>query len=316
MKVKLPESVTRALRKTGMKAIKHSPELLMVGAIIGVAGAMIEVGRATMKLNDVAEPHKEKIAEIHESQEEIIESDETEVAVVNNSELKKQLAKEYMLYAFDVSKLYASSIIIGSLSIACILSSHKMLKSRNLALAAAYEAADKAFKSYRNRVVERFGKEVEEEIRYNIKTQEVEETVTDANGKTKTKKVKKSVVEPGLESYSEYAKFFDEASDQWEDDAEYNYSFLVRAQEEFNRRLRANGMVFLNEVYEYLGIPLTRAGQIVGWVYDSEDEYADNHIDFGIHIINRMVNRDFINGYEKVILLDFNVQGNILQLMN
>ena len=61
-----------------------------------------------------------------------------------------------------------------------------------------------------------------------------------------------------------------------------------------------------------LGIERTKAGQIVGWVYDEDNPLGDNYVDFGIYDINREKSRDFVNGYERVILLDFNVDGNIL----
>ena len=61
-----------------------------------------------------------------------------------------------------------------------------------------------------------------------------------------------------------------------------------------------------------LGIPATRAGQQVGWIYDKNDPNKDNFVDFGIYDTNRPSNRDFVNGYERTILLDFNVDGNIL----
>ena len=82
-----------------------------------------------------------------------------------------------------------------------------------------------------------------------------------------------------------------------------------------NEKLLAQGHVYLNEVYDALGIPRSKAGQIVGWVYNPDNPVGDNYIDFGIYQTNRAVARDFVNGYEKVILLDFNVDGNILDLM-
>ena len=64
-----------------------------------------------------------------------------------------------------------------------------------------------------------------------------------------------------------------------------------------------------------LGIPRTRAGQIVGWIYDKKNPIGDNYVDFGIYDTNKEANRNFVNGYERTILLDFNVEGNILELM-
>ena len=70
----------------------------------------------------------------------------------------------------------------------------------------------------------------------------------------------------------------------------------------------------MNEVYQALGIPETEAGQVVGWIYDPEnpDHKGDNYVDFNIYDLHREKSRDFVNGYERSILLDFNVDGEIL----
>ena len=92
-----------------------------------------------------------------------------------------------------------------------------------------------------------------------------------------------------------------------------------------NDLLKAKGYLFLNDVYDMLGIPRTKAGQIVGWTYDREtcesktvdengDPVGDGFIDFGIFNAKRP-NRRFVDGYESVILLDFNVEGNVLDLL-
>ena len=90
--------------------------------------------------------------------------------------------------------------------------------------------------------------------------------------------------------------------------------FLRKQQEWANELLKSRGHVFLNEVYDMLGIPRTKSGQIVGWVYNSNDEYSDNYIDFGVYDGGAR-SRAFVNGYEKAILLDFNVDGVIYDLI-
>ena len=95
----------------------------------------------------------------------------------------KDLAIVYTQTALKVAKVYAPAVILGGLSITAILTSKNILRKRNIALAAAYTAVDKSFKEYRGRVVERFGKELDKELRYNIKAKDVEETVTDEKGK-------------------------------------------------------------------------------------------------------------------------------------
>jgi hypothetical protein len=172
---------------------------------------------------------------------------------------------------------------------------------------------DKSFKEYRSRVAERFGEEVEKEIRYNIKAMEVETTVANEDGSETTITEQVKAMDPNL--YSDYARFFDEASPCWQNDPEYNLMFLKSQQQYANDLLKAKGRLFLNEVYDMLGIDRTKAGQVVGWVYNPENPTGDNFVDFGIYDMSKERVRAFVNGYETNILLDFNVDGNIWDLM-
>ena len=226
----------------------------------------------------------------------------------------KDLTITYVQTGVKLAKLYGPSVALGVVSIGCLLTSNNILRKRNIALAAAYATIDKSFKEYRSRVVERFGEAVDRELKYNITKQKVEEIVTDPET-GKEKKVKKEIEVTGLDGYSEYAKFFDDGCKGWEKDAEMNLMFLRAQQQYANDLLRARGHLFLNEVYDMLGIQHTKAGQIVGWVYDPDRTDIDNYVDFGIYDVNKPKARDFVNGYERTILLDFNVDGNILDLI-
>jgi hypothetical protein len=179
-----------------------------------------------------------------------------------------------------------------------------------VALAAAYVAVDTGFRAYRSRVVDRFGEAVDKELRYNVHSEKVEEKIVDENGKEK--KVKKTIDVMGPEDVSGYARFFDDGCDGWTKDPEYNLMFLKKQQRYANDKLQSQGYFFLNDVYDMLGIPRSSAGQVVGWIYDEKNPCGDNYIDFGIYDCSREKARDFVNGYERTILLDFNVDGPIL----
>lgn len=308
-KLAIVNTMTTGFHKTGLKLKKHSPEILVAAGVIGTVASAVMACKATLKLNDILEDTKEQVNCIHDGMND---------GAVNGHEYsvedgKKDLTIVYTQTAVKVAKLYAPSVALGVLSITSILASNNILRKRNVALAAAYTTIDKSFKEYRNRVIERFGKEVDHELKYNIKKQKVEETVTDPET-GKEKKVKKTIDVAGPELASPYARFYDDGCTSWEKDPEANLFFLRAEQNLANDRLRARGYLFLNEVYERLGIPTTKAGQVVGWIYDPEnpDHQGDNYVDFGIYDINREKSRDFVNGYERVILLDFNVDGDIL----
>lgn len=307
MKVKeIMNSVSRSAHKVGFKLKKASPEILVVAGIAGVVASTVMACKATTKAGDVVAAHNEDMDNIHRASE-MQDVDYTA------EDMKKDTAIVYTQTAVKFIKLYGPSVLLGAASIACIVGSHNILRKRNVALAAAYTAVNKGFKEYRSRVVERFGEELDKELRYNIKAKEFEETTVDSKGKEKTVKKTVSVADPN--GYSEYARIFDNGSYGWSKDAESNLIFLKQQQNWANDVLKSKGHLFLNEVYDMLNIPRTKAGQVVGWIYDEDHPTGDNFVDFGIYNLNIEKARDFVNGYERSIVLDFNVDGPILDLI-
>lgn len=289
------------------KTKKHSPEILVVSGIVGIVVAAVMACKATTKVADILDETQENLSAIHDAQ------NNTELAKEYTIEdSKKDLAIVYIQTGAKFVRLYGPAVALGALSITGILASNNILRKRNMALAAAYAAVDKGFKEYRHRVVERFGSEIDKELRYNIRAKKFEEIVVGEDGKEKKVKKTVDIAQPDVES--EYARFFDDGCSGWEKDAELNLYTLRIIQSWANDKLRAQRFLFLNDVYDELGIPRTKAGQCVGWLYrpDDPDHNGDNYVDFGIYDINREKSRDFVNGYERSILLDFNVDGYIL----
>lgn len=304
----LVNSATRTFNRAGLKLKKHSPEIMVTAGVIGVVASAVMACKATTKANSIVDEMKEEMDKIHKA------ADMVDEEIYSEEDLKKDTSIVYIQTGVKFAKLYGPSIALGALSITSILVGHNILRKRNLALAAAYTAIDTSFKAYRGRVVERFGKELDKELRYNIKAKEVEETVIDEKtGKEKVVNKTIDVVDPN--EYSDYARFFDDGCNGWSKDPEFNLMFLKQQQSYANDLLKSRGHLFLNEVYDLLGIQRTKAGNIVGWIYDEKNPVGDNFVDFGIYDINRPKNRDFVNGYERTIILDFNVDGDILSLM-
>lgn len=306
MKTELMTKASRLLGNVSLQIRKHSPEILMVAGVVGTVASTVLACKATLKVNEVLEEKKNTIDAIHTCLE-------NETIEYTEEDSKKDLTILYAQTGIKLVKLYAPAVILGALSITSIVAGHRILKKRNLALAAAYAVVDKGFKDYRKRVVERFGEQLDKELRYNLKAKEIEEVVKDKDGNEKVEKKVVNVVdsENPLNGVSEYAKFFDEVSTNWSKDPEYNLMFLRRQQDWANEKLKATGYLFLNEVYDMLGIPRTQAGQVVGWIYDKENPNGDNYVDFGIYDVHSEAKRGFVNGVERSILLDFNVDGVI-----
>lgn len=303
----MKEKLMKTYKKVELKAIKHSPEILAGVGVVGVVGSLVLACKATTKLSDILEDSKEQLDKIKE-----VAADPAYEEKYSQDDAKKDTTITYVQTAMKVTKLYAPSVILCASSLGCLLASNNILKKRNAALSAAYMTVDKSFKEYRKRVADRFGEEVEKEIRYNIKAEEITKVDEDGNEVTETVKIMDGTDDPN--SYSDYARFFDESCAAWQNDAEYNLTFLKAQQQYANDLLKARGRLFLNEVYRMLGIDETKAGQVVGWVYNPDNPTGDNFVDFGIYNMQRERVRAFVNGYEPNILLDFNVDGVIWNL--
>lgn len=307
-KTEIMNKMSRNLHKFGFKFKKHSPEILAVAGVVGIVASGVMACKASTKLSGVIEETKEQLDQVHDYVEKNGFSDK-----YTEEDSKKDTAIIYTQTAVKLVKLYGPAVILGTLSITAMLTSNKILRKRNIALAAAYTTVDKAFKDYRGRVIERFGEELDRELKYNLKSKEIEEVVTDENGKETA--VKKTVKAMNPNDISEYARFFDESCSGWSKSQFHNQMFLKQQQNYANDLLKAQGYLFLNDVYKMLGMDVAPYGQVVGWIYDEKNPVGDNFVDFGLYDLNDEAKRLFINGRERTILLDFNVDGNILDLI-
>ena len=320
MKFNIPDNVTRGVHRAALTVKKHSPEILAVTGVIGIATSFVMACKATTKLNPILEETQRNLDAVHTAMETGIahtmdpETQEVTTAEYTVDDGKKDLTIYTVQGGLKIVKLYAPAVAIGMVSIGCMLGSNHILRKRNVALAAAYTAVDQGFKEYRGRVIERFGEALDRELKYGVKAIEVTEEVTnEKTGKTKTVTKTVEVYDPN--NRSPYTFVFDETCKGWERDARFNFTFLQQTQSYWNNRLQTIGHVFLNEVLDDLGIPRCKMGNIVGWLYDEKNPVGDNFIDFGLFNIEDENKRMFVNGYEKSVWLDFNCDGNILELL-
>ena len=302
-KTEIMKSVNGVASKAVMKLKKHSPEILVVAGIAGTAVSAVIACKATTKVAEILDETKGTLDTIHEGME---------TGAINGQEYttedgKKDTVVVYAQTGAKLAKLYGPAIILGTLSITSILASNNILRKRNVALGAAYAAIDKSFKEYRGRVIERFGEQVDTELKYGIKAKKFEEIEVDPET-GKEKKVKKTVMVADPNLQSDYAVYFDSKSRNYETNPDYNRMFLKAQQAFANDKLQTRGHLFLNEVLDDLDLPRTPAGQIVGWTKDGPDGYVN------FRIVE--VERETEDGrHEPALLLDFNVEGNIWEKM-
>ena len=292
---KLTGPMTRKLGKVALSAKRYSPELLLVGGLVAGAAGIVLACKASMTVPDILEEHNETIENIPTVDDE-------------GNRDAKEVTPVYLHTAGQMMKVYAPAFLLEAFSVGCILTSHGIMKKRNLALAVSLNGVSKAFKDYRKRVVDEIGAEMDQKFAYGTEKKVTSVVEKDKKGRDHTlEKEFDGVNGDGAMQYSEYAKIFDESNPNWEKATGLNVNFLIARQAQANDMLRAKGHLFLNDVYKLLGYPETMVGQMAGWIYDDQNPVGDNYVDFGFSD-----NSAFVNCYDPSTWLDFNVDGDIL----
>lgn len=284
----IPNGVTQRVARTALQTRAKSPQVFFAVGIVGVITGTVMACKATLKLEETLEVTKKEIENVkatHSINEEL----QTEES---DGEYEKSLIKVYGVAAYRLTKLYGPAILVTGASVGLLTGSHVSMNRRNAALTAAYAAVSKSYDEYRDRVRDELGDDKELDLYHAAYELEA------PDGKTKE-------LMANSDNWSPHAQWFDEANRNWQNNPELNAYFIKCVQEYMNNRLQARGHVFLNEALDDLGLERTRAGQAVGWLLNDE---GTNHIDFGMY---EAINDDFNRGWEKNLILDFNVDGVI-----
>ena len=297
---------TKTLRKSFKKAQltvrKHSPEILMVAGVIGTVAGAVMACKETLELEDVLDECKQEKMELEEQYAMCEEYSE--------DALKKDQVKLTIKQVAKIVKLYAPSVIMEVTSIGVIFASNDIMRKRNASMAAAYATLNSMYKRYRQNVIESYGEEVDKDMRFGVKHEKVTEIDEDGN------KVKIDARIVDLDNtalaISDYSRFFQEGCRGFDNSGRYNFLYLKGVQTMFNNKLIADGYVMLNDVYRELGFDTIPEGWSIGWVYDEANPIGDNYIDFGLYEA-RNKNQRAVNDWEPVILMDFNVDGNLYE---
>lgn len=273
--------ITSKASRQLLKTQKHSPKILFGIGLVGFGATVLFAARATLRLDELLDKHDQK----------------AEAALT-----RRDLTRVYAGTAGQLVKLYGPTVVVGSLSVACLTGSHVVLTRRNVGLTAAYATVEKALNEYRAKVVDEYGAEVDENFMHG--GEKTTETVIGEDGK------KKKVTRFVGDGASMYARLYDPANSKyWKVDAAYNKLYILSQQSWANDKLKLNGHLFLNEVHDMLGMERTPEGQIVGWIFEDQGD-GEGFVDFGLSRPSAAV-EDFMRGHEASVLLDFNVQGNV-----
>ena len=283
------EQVTQLIGKVKLGAKRNAPEILLGGAFLTGTASIVLASRATLKAKD--------IKNTLEGNKMALEFNLNAGSITEN-EAKASIRKIYMKYALDLTKEYAIPAGLYAATVAMVFSSYKIQKNRQVALATALAACTTAYNTLLDKLkngaaMGLTAKEVLEGV-------EGREVVDQETGEVTIEKVQGEPVN-GL-----YQVRFDRYATAWEKDKFQNETTLRSEENWANDRLRLQGYVFLNDIYDRLGIPRTKVGQIVGWTLNGD---GDGFIDFGI---KDCAEYEDIRYDSNAFDLNFNVDGNIL----
>lgn len=281
------------------KACRYAPEILLgAGVTSMILGAVVGCERTT---------HAEELLDATKKQlDDIRTVDENPNISYSEQEKRKDLTLVYTKAGVGFAKLYLPAVALEGVGVACILASYGIMRGRNAALTAAYTALQNTYSRYRERVIEECGEEADRYFRTGLKTKAVEIIEKDENGNEKRVQTEQAVFDNRPEEPSVFGRWFDERNPNFSKYPYNNLSFLMSVQKQAQNQLMVHGHLFLNDVYSMLGFPHVPQGQAVGWLRD-DAAGGKGYVDFGIHDGMRQAARDFVNGYEKAIFLDFNI---------
>lgn len=302
--------------------VQHSPEILLGTSIAAGIGATVTGCIATKKMEEINAKHREILDILHNGGAKNKEGN-IEYGIVDpeSPESKKAITKEYGRYWFDIAKTWAPCVGLTLLSGTAAFGSFKIVNKRLLVAETAFAGVSKAFEQYRDNVIEDQGYEKDEYYANNGALKKKQELI--AKGKYKEKDVPMTK-DPNVKCV-DLTRVDDIFHYYYTEDTVkpacysrfpyYNMRLLCEAQTRYDDNLKNNGIVFLDDIYQYLGLDMKtllaeRAqGRTYGWVLDCYTEDGmpnDQHVLFGIYEYNDTQHRLFRAGQINDIMLHFN----------
>lgn len=285
------------MKLRGLSKVVGNPKLMMG---IGLAGFFGAIGLTVVGVIEAQKVHKEykeereKLTDKFNAQKD--EDGETLPAKKNpaTQDFGKLFIKTMAKYVISFAPA-AGAAILGTM---CVTKSYKTLTARVMGLTAVCGSLKATLDKIHERVVEDAGEAKWQEYRYGIKEKEIEEV--DEKGKVSKVKINVAESEKDLDGLI----IFDERSDYWEPEPDFPMYFIKLRQQLLTNQLVASGNLFLNEVFDALGLPRTEEGAVTGWVMGEGDEYVD--------LRPRVIKVKDGIGYHSTIVLDPNHDGVII----
>lgn len=292
----IQEALTTGAHKVLFGLRRVAPELATTAGIAGIAVGAIGLYKGIKESKDIWAKVKEEVKRLEDEG-----ADNKEIKTVK------------VAGAVAVVKKVGPSAGLVVASTATVLGVQHNMRKENARLSDVVTKTSLAYNALLKNLKDKYGDEAAEELVYGIRkpTEEEQKVIEEHAGHEVTEEERKTYrISDGEEiTPSPYAVFFDETCNGYTDDPEFNKNTLILLQARLNERLKRKGYLYLNEVYEALGVEKTEAGHVMGWRYAPHDPNHEgaNCVDFNMWDIRSRANRRFINGYEPVVLLDFNI---------
>lgn len=285
--------------KTSLLAKKYSPQLLIGFGSVTFVETIVVACINTTSASEVLERHNKRMEDAKKA-EEVAEPED-------NYDIRKEKAVVYAHTAADMAKLYAPTIGLGALTFTCFFKAFGIMNARYTGAVAAYNLVSSAFDNYRDRVKNEMGDAADRHFMYGTEMIKTETTATNEKGKTVKSKSEIETIES--KNVLGYSALFDRNCAEWDPNYIYNLKWLRANETAANDILQSRGHIFLNEVYDMIGLPHTPQGAVAGWIRDCKD--GDGYVSFGLDDPNNESAKRLIDGEDNVVLLDFNVDGII-----
>lgn len=206
---------------------RNAPKILTYAAVGGVISTSVLAVKAT--------PEALRIMELERERRERMKTEPP---------TKKDIIKLAWIY-------YTPAIVMGGITIACIISAESINSKRNAALAGLYSITDATLREYQSKVVDAVGEKKEREIKDEV-----------IKGKMDKNPVEdKEVIITGKGE----TLCYDTISGRY---FKSDIEKIRKSENYLNNNILKDGFISLNEVYDEFGLEHIKMGDEVGWHVD------------------------------------------------
>ena len=298
-------------KKLYFKLAQKAPVLYLAGGIVCIVGGTVYAIAKSDSAHNIMDTFQNEMDEIHKN-EEIADKRQNPEQWYPQADRKKHKKACYGHMIKSMAKLYLPVLLLEMVGVLAICHSHKLITKQAAALSASLATVTNQFNTYRKRVEDKYGKEAEEAIFYGFEDHEVTEVIQNPDGTetSVTKQVKTA------DPVSRWARFIDECCGLWEKNPHYTIDNVRVRLSTLDRMLKTYGFLTMNDIYKQLDLPLDAVdGNIWGIVYDPLNENKFMAYFDKLYSVSTQATRRFINGYEDVLLIDIQPEGQLSELL-